>query len=389
MTRRPRTNALRSRSGFTLAELMVAVLLTSLVAVATFRAMSIHADNTQFTAEMSALWEQLSVASDMLSTDVQGAAWSGTPNSAVDPLICPKPAQVYRGMIIDDGETTFSDALSMSGGDFGLNSNVDPDQCLFQSPVQLELYNPDSIVGDIITFSSDPLLPDTEAEWVALFTDHSLRIMAPSGYAQIVEVTGTDWNQREVTVSPTPTQAGGPETCGYQGTGGTDHEVTVMTWLRYRVLKRGGDAEDTILVREELAPDLTTPTLISGTRLVVAEDIVDLQCWADGLVAGGNDYVPDAEAVSGAFGDFVGSMTMAELNETSTKTHRARVFNYLLVGRTAREFTFLPHDPRNTASDLLNRWDLNGSSDDAALAQPLAGRIDLSNFIIRNLTVEP
>ena len=379
----------RGRHGFTLSELLVAITLSMIVAVAVFRGLSVHSTTSRYTAEAAEVWERLSLAATMITTEAQASAWGGTPYSPIDTRICPKPpSMVYRGLVIDDGEAAFADAESLDAGNFGLNVNVDPDQCIFQSAVELVSYQPISISGDTLDFTGVPGLPSTETAFEVLFTGHSLVIESDADFAQIVDVTAVDFDARTVTVSPNPVQAVGEETCGYQGTG-DEEDVFILTNVRYRIIEDPNDEDGTLLIREELQPDLSLPTIIDGTRLVISEDIVDLQCWVDGLPTAVSSFRTDGRIVGSYYGDDDGTLTAAQAGPASTEVQRGRVFHFQITGRTRREFDILAFNARDVIAsdglDLMKRWDIDGNADNAALAQTLAGQTELSNFVMRNL----
>ena len=391
MKNRLRIGMSRWRHGFTMSELLVAITLSMIVAVATFRALSVHSTNTRYTSEAAQLWERLSLSAEMISIDAQASAWSGTPYSPDDTRICPKPPSVvYRGLVIDDGEASFADDLSLDAAYFGVNVNVDPDQCIFQSAVELETFQPAGISADEIDFTDSVGVPqgeEDEDEFVALFADHSL-VIESDEYAQIVDVTDIDFDTRVVTVAPAPVQQVDPSPCGYQGTGDTA-QVTVLTNVRYRIIRDPSDEDGSLLIREELEPNLGSPAVIDGTRLIVAENIVDLQCWVDGLPTGVASFRTDGRIADSYFGDDNGTLTANQVGPASTEVQRARVFHFQISGRTRREFEILGFADRDTIEDdgldLMKRWEIDPNAEGSALAQTLAGQIQLENFILRNL----
>ena len=382
----------RWRYGFTMSELLVAITLSMIVAVATFRALSVHSTNTRYAVEVAEVWERLHLSAELIRETALGAATSGTPYSAVHDDVCPKPpTNVYRGLVIDDGETTMADDLSLDAAYFGDNVNIDPDQCIFQSPVDPTPYQPNGISGDEIDFTGSGVPDANEAQFETFFTGHSLVIENDEGRRQIVDVTDVDYDDRIVTVDPPPTQQVDPNPCGYIGTGNGE-DITVITNVRYRIIQDPNDDDGSLLIRENLEPDLSTPAaveVIDGTRLIIAENIVDLQCWVDGLPTGIASFRTDGRITGSYFGDDNGTLTAAQVGPSSTDVQRGRIFHFQITGRTRREFEILTFTDRDTVLndglDLMKRWEIDPDVDGSALAQTLAGQVELENFIIEAL----
>ena len=383
-------NKMRSRPGFTLTEVLVTVVLSAIVATITLRGVNMQAMNASLSSETALSWDALSQAYSYMYSDAQAAAWGGTPYSVQDAVICPKPARVYRGLVVDDGEATMSvPGESMEGPFMGLNVNVDPDQCIFQSAVELISYDVAGIAGAVVDFTGDAEIGVmSEAAFDSLFDDHSLAITSPLGFTQLVDVISTDYSTLTVTTSPAPVQAADAAACGYQGAGDTE-TVTVITNFRYRIMQDDSDPEgqDTVLVREELEPDLGTPTVIDGTRLAIGRNVVDLQCWADGHPTALDSFRSDGRMAGTFYGDDVGTLTAAQIGPASTDIHRARVFHFQVSVRTNRELPTLAFNARPTVADgglgQLSRWDLDGDTEQATLVQTIMGQAELANFLLR------
>lgn len=365
------------RPGFTLAEVMIAMVLTSMVVLGSWRFFGSAANSMSVFSGMAIVDERLALAADLLSSDARRAGMFGTPQSDNDPMVCPKPADELRAVIVQDD-------ASLPVYSWGANAFVDPDVCIFQAPATTTIFNPVSIAGDTITLPADPIELPNEAFFDDLFTDRTLRISTPGGFSQFVVVSDPKWgddadNTRELEVTPNPTMLQDNGFCGVEGIGGPDHEITVLTNIRYQLIEDPDDAERILLVREELDPTLTT--IKAGTRLVVAENIVDLQCWGDEDQGGGllgPDFADDD-----ALGDFTG--TAADIGATSNTTEQLRVLHWQISARTDREFNSHRHIPRTSASDLLSTFDVDGDAETAALVITSGQRVELSNLVIRRL----
>ena len=366
------------RPGFTLAEVMVAMVLTSLVVLGSWRFFGSAANSMSVFSGMAIVDERLALAADLLSSDARRAGMYGTPYSLNDPMVCPKPDPELRAVIVQDGASI--PAYSWGDNDPLL---MNPDICIFQAPATDTIYNPVGIAGDTITIAHDPLLFPDEEFFDDLFTNRTLRISAPGGFSQFVVVTDPDWGDdtdpvRLLEVTPNPTMLVANGFCGVEGVGGPDHEITVLTNIRYQLIEDPEDAERILLIREQLEPDLTT--IRPGTRLVVAENIVDLQCWGDEDQGGGllgPDFADDD-----ALGDFDGT---GDVRPNSADTEQLRVLHWQISARTDREFNSHNHIPRSSDTDLLSTFDVDGEADTAALVITSSQRVELSNFVIRRL----
>lgn len=361
------------RPGFTITEVLVASTLAALVVAGTYAFFARSARTFSTFVGLGIVEERVSLASETMMNDVRVAGMYGTPHSGEDPLVCPKPAQVLRAVEIEDG-------ASLADHDWGLNgSHIDPDRCVLMVPVTPNLFRPATINGNVITLTNYNLPIGMPAEdFDQLFDQRLLRIASPSGFNQFVTVTATDDVNRSLVVSPAPARIDDLGLCGVVGIGGPDHEISVLTHVRYSLIEDPDDAERTLLIREDLRPDLAT--IVPGSRVVVAENVVDLQCWADddeGSAMTGASFQEDS-----SLGDDQGS---ADNSTMQNNTQRLRVFHYRMVGRTDREFPFYSLQPRATDDDLLTTFDVDGQTDTAALALTVGQRIELTNFTVRNL----
>ncbi|MCA9562537.1 MAG: hypothetical protein KC561_03565 [Myxococcales bacterium] len=388
-TNSTKTLGLKFRRGITLTELMVAALLSSLVLIGTYAVLRSGIESDNITLGMSMAWERLDLARDMLATDADAAAYSGTPNSTVDPWICPKPwnGTVYQGLMVRETDS----APTWAGTD---NPNIFPDECIFQGAALLDELAPDSITGDTIDFQSDLALPINEDDYVAMFENRFLRITSPNGFSQFAEVVAVDFEEHKVQLEFAPARATDIGVCGILGTGGQDHEVTIHTYFRYRIIEHPTEPNSTALVREEVYwPELEwgeEPEVIPGTQLIVAENIVDLQCWADGVSAGLTPlFTPDSNGgvVRSAYASTGSAVNLDP--EVLTDIERARIFHFQITARTSREYDSVPHRPRgeldNGAFDIMRTFDLDGDPSTAALTQTIHHQVALQNFIVRSL----
>lgn len=387
------TGALRGRRGFTLTELMVALVLTALVIAATWRGVIINGQVTESVVGLSNVTERLALASDLISADAQQAGMYGSPNSTVDPSICPKPSGVeYRGLVIQDSPGSPAAPASAFFG--ATNPNVAPDAVIFQTVAETRQFHPTSMIGNVIDLSTDPIVTTeltTEEAFEAMFIPEGvgrlLRITSPTEYSQYVRVREVDFDDLTVTLVDAPTYAVAVSSaCGVIDDGSDDHDIAVLTFTRYRVAEvdPANPRAGTMLIREEVSPaDMTTP--IARTRLVVAENVVDFQAWVDGVT-------PDPVTAQPVFrtNGFGGITTAGTAQAGPTAAvQRARIFHFQLAARTDREFSHVAHQPRANLStgqlDLLRTFDADGNPATTSMVQTVTNQVELSNFVVRNL----
>ncbi|MBN1947087.1 MAG: prepilin-type N-terminal cleavage/methylation domain-containing protein [Bradymonadales bacterium] len=356
-------------SGFTLTEVMVAAVLTSLVVIGTWRFFSNASNSMVMFSGSAILDERLTLASDLLASDVRSAGMFATPNSDQDPMVCPKPSTALRAVQIYDGVT-------VTGYDYGANVNIQPDQCVFLTALSPHLLRPSSMSGNVIALSQFNL-PSTQEDFDYLLDGRLLRITGPSGFYQFVTVTSTDFSSGSLAVVPAVAFLQDNGVCGASALGGPEHEIAVLTHVRYRIIVDPDDDSQTLLVREELRPDLAT--VVPGTRLIVAENLVDLQCWADRDQGTPTtpSFQPDPD-----LSDDQGS---ANLGDLLFNTQILRVFHFRLTGRTDQEYPTVALTPRTSSRDLIRGFDVDGDLGNAALALTVGQEVELSNFVVRNL----
>lgn len=184
----------RANSGYTLVELLVAILLTSIVVTALY-AVSSSATETfnqqQRTAEMQL---RLRFAMEQIRADVSRAGYMGTPNSVTDPRVCPRPATGYQGLEI--ARTT-------------PNPTVLPSENLYIEPVTLRLTG-NYVSGDEYTVAGvsgqNIALQNQSPQWTRIQSQGEfdrifgtaaaprlLRIMSTTGQMQFAVSTGGTW----------------------------------------------------------------------------------------------------------------------------------------------------------------------------------------------------
>jgi Tfp pilus assembly protein PilW len=302
----PRQGSLaRARRGFTLVELMVAMVASMFVAIAVF-SLAKHA--SAFAMRQSRVADttlQTVIGFERLKADIARAGFLSTPNIVRDPNICRNVRDAAYPAQLRSLASVFIDPVP--AGELSTESTVNgiaPNRILLAGSYD----SPDLFVARTITQDTRPVVylsrtslgmanigyteADGEAALGRVFrAGRALRIVDDAGGVQfgtIASVTGGA--DPSITLSPTPAlqfRSGSGQRCGVRGHG--NDFVNVVNFVRYDIRDlsdveqfsgmfpddRGPTYEATRreLVREELDVD---GTAIDGTLEMVAEYVVDL-----------------------------------------------------------------------------------------------------------------
>ncbi len=403
--------------GFTIVELMVSITITSIVVAALYsvsRATTETFNQQQRAAEMQL---RLRLAMERMRVDVARAGYMATPNSEVDPRVCPKPSPLLQPLSI-------TRATSATNPIPNLTDNA------FITPVALRMvgnyttvdeYLVDSIAGNRIRLQHHTpqwaARVTTAAEFNRIFTpvagvNRLIRISSPTGFMQFVRVVSGSWQrydsptQPELVVTPSPavigegSMVGAGSGCGIAGLG-TGSTVAPVDMIEYR-LRSGAtmravlpelypsDATEaalkTDLVRSEWTLD-ATPAEIAGTAQLVGEYAVDFDAT---VTADEGTGVSPVTMRGVAWGDDTNINRYAEnmMGAGSASGHFPQRIRSVLLRLSIRDRN---QDPafgwvaRAAATSPLTRFRVFTDRLGAARVRTLTSEVVLQNLAARNL----
>ncbi len=272
---------MRFEKGFTLIELMVsvgvgAIVVTGLSMLAAGSSRAFHEEHRISEAQL-----EVRFAVERLRADLQRAGYLGTPNSATDQNVDPKPPTPLVAVDLEDGV-----------GDQwlpGKNTTADPDRIVLLGAFRdSEVYLTESIVGTDVVIDDQTesarkwANPPRQEVFEQIFApDTFLRIENPAGFSQIIAIDSADFGARRIRLQAAVVQAVGEQAQGVMLLG-RGHRVNVLSFVDYQVMQSPvgsllardeTDGRKLDLVRRELHSDGVTA--IACSERVVAEYVVD------------------------------------------------------------------------------------------------------------------
>lgn len=326
---------------------------------------------------------QLRMATELIKQDVRLAGFLATPNSLMDTSICPRPSTNMRAVTITPADGFVFDTSN--------NLNIKPSTItLFGDFSGGTIYMSQSVVGNRIQLIDDGTLPATSEEWDDFFQPHRfVKVTTNEQFDMILPIQSSSFDEKSVTLSETPPTVSPPQMCGVSSYG-AGYYINVVYFVRYRVVKdlRDGAAkESTVLIREELGRDGLTP--VSTTRMIVANDIVDLQFY---------DFIFDEDQTgidpflrSYSFLESIaGSSTVGErLSDGALAIPESlRAMTVKITSRTPVEDPDFSHTPRKSAHSPIYSFELTGNHSGACRCSSAATRIQMRSLTGRNLKVQ-
>jgi type II secretory pathway pseudopilin PulG len=303
MSRVPTRTARRAGRGFTLVELMVAMVAGMLVSIAVFTLAKHASGFAMRQARVSDATLQSVIGFERLKADIARAGFLSTPNSARDPSSCSNRTEPGYPAGLTRLASVFIDNSPNASSESTVNG-ITPRRILLAGAYA----SPDLFVARLITQDNPPVvflqrntlgmanIGYTEVGGAAALarvfrTDRALRIVDDRGGVQFARITGVaEGANPSITVAATPSvqfRAGNVRHCGVQGHG--NDFVNAVDFIRYDLrdlntsanaslsgMFRGGPSYESTrreLVRVELD---VLGNEIPGTLELVAEYAVDL-----------------------------------------------------------------------------------------------------------------
>ncbi len=357
-TMRPPSAQTQTRRGFTLVELMVAVLVGSIVLVGVYTIYSVSVRGYRVQDQAVQAIGQLRTAMHQLKSDLRSAAFNAPAQSEVETWVRVVGAPPLAAVAIDvDPQTPVAHA--------GVNTAIAPQRLrLLGDYDSHRVWTTVRIEGTIVTLQWNPE-HGGQAEFERIFNSERFLRIEMYGEArqeQYIPIASTKWdvNAPQVTVASQVL-----DVKGY----GAGHEVTVASYIRYRLVRdtRRNDASVKYdLIRERLD---TQGQPIAGSWLVVAENIVDMQFYDLCF----NITAPELGTMRQTPVDLRCYPNLAAVPEAyslapddDNQSHLLRSVTVKIAARTPYEDPEVPFAPRPTIDQPLNAFEVDPETEGAA-----------------------
>jgi len=382
------------RRGFTLVELMVALAVGAIVMAGVY--IIFQRSSSAFRAQMQAqrMNDHLRGALAHLKADLKKAAFLATPNSAVDPNVCPLD-EPLQGLALELSQLGSGDEYDPVANLLN-NTNVQPLAITLLGPYQTtRVFRTAGVVGNQVTLlTADSLevranYPGSQAEFDALFkAGRLLKLVNQDQREMYVTITGADFGTGAITVDPGLQPATANNSCGYQADG-SRMEVVLLSFVRYRVgrdVRDGAPREKTDLIREELRLSGHDLLRVDGSPLHVAEYVVDLMLY-DFVFDQGTPGAPSLQHVATYDqGNVLNGDGSGRLERSAGATpEKLRFVTVKVSTRTPDEDPGTAFFPRRQLFAPLRLYDANRLMNGAASVESLASRVELTTFRQRGL----
>ena len=256
-------------AGFTLLELMVSVLVSSIVLFGVFTIYNATITGYRVQDQSLQALGQLRVATQQLRADLRSAGFNAPSQSIEEDWVITRDTTTLSALAIDIDPT--NPVIHPNS-----NKNIQPHRIrLFGDYIAHQSWRTLRIEGQNITLQTTPG-QDTEADFNRVFKSGNVLRLELHGQAraeQYVAIREAQWNNGN---GPMVTVSNNIQ--GILGFG-EGHEVSVATFVRYRLQRDERRSDDSVkydLIRERLDENGKP---IAGSWLIVAEYVVDLQVY--------------------------------------------------------------------------------------------------------------
>ena len=400
------------RRGFTLVELMVALIIAAIVMGGVYMLYENSTAAFRVQNQLSDLFQNVRFGAEHLRRDLERTGFLATANSDRDTAVCLNGADLpLYGVIIRREAEDFPTQDSVWEPAF--NRNVLPTSItLFGdfwsrgafrvsrvSRAQSRIFlDPNFYYDDNGDGSDDAADVPPSVVLEAWFrVGRLVRLVNREGLEMYLEVAaftpGAGAVEPFITVvEAIPLANDGNGGCGIEGEG-TGAQVNPVGYVRYRISQdtRVDAPEDKFdMVREELDPDDRT-TIVPQSQLAIAEYAVDLQFY-DFVFDEGLQDSPSLNVISGATGSFPNVEFVVALGgggrlggRPDTDLERLRALTFKLSVRTPEEDPYVTFLPRTNRWARLTSFDVNPTLMGAARVRSVASRLVLENYLMRNI----
>ena len=398
----------RLRRGFTLVELLVAMVLAAVVMYGVYTLYERSSSAFRVQNQLTGMQQQLRFGVEHLKREIDRAGFLATSNSVADGDVCFNAAtQAIHGVILHRDAEEGWDAVHLRAS----NAFVSPTSITMfgdfwsQGPLRVHSVSGSQIVLDgSFGYAVDPTQPNQFPDILQIEDwfrpGRMVRLVNQSGLEMYYFVSnvvpnaggppGASWPVLVLT-QPVPVSYAG-DGCGVQGVGG-GVLVNPVGYVRYRIApdeRAGAPADKYDLVREEMNPNDPVNQIVPRSQITIAEYAVDLQFY-DFIFDDGTREQPSLSTVGNAasfpiVADVVATGGGGRLsNDDTADTHRLRALTFKLSVRTPDEDPNVVFRPRRTTTDRLTTFEVNPEPMGAARVRSLTGRVVLNNFVTRNL----
>ena len=348
------------RRGFTLIELMIAVLIGAFVIMALYAMYSISVRSYRVQDQALEAMSQLRAGTAQLRADLRSAAFNGPAQSEKEPWVFVLGGTSIYAVVIDvDPDVPVSE--------IGSNDNISPQRIALTGDFEShQLFQATMIAGQEVTLQWGPE-NGTKADFERIFVpSNQLRIESygAARQEQYIPIVSANYNGG---VNPKVTVQDAVQNVSGFGSGS---EISVISTVRYRLerdTKRNAESVKYDLIREKLDP-FGQP--VQGSWLVVAEYVVDLQvfdlCFNESEPAVGTmEQLPIALTCYANLEKLESSFHSLE-NSNSNTAHKLRSLSVKLATRTIFEDEDIPFAPRESMNEPLRTYELDASLAGAA-----------------------
>lgn len=375
--------------GFTIVELMVALSISAILLGAVY-SMFISSTSVFHTQEqLGTAQYKARTALEQILSDVRRAGFGATPNATADPMSCTNGGFTLHGIVVEE----FSGEGIIPCYD-STNPNIDPDQITLTGNFSTARPYPglaSAITGQVRLQVSEAAganaylagnIVFTAADFDRVFTLLPQRLVAVRdvyGRTYVTHVGGGAYP--ELTLD---NLGGSGPACGVQGASSLV-QVSPVDIVRYRIVRRelGDDqgGSETLLVREALD---TSGNPVENGRMVVSDDVVDLQVWFVFRDPTGNTLPPDPDET-----DTRSNLDISVNGEANARPELIRSAIVRVSVRTELEHRGVAHRPRLDGPEHLVSFDVDCRSGNgepgAAAVVSFTGQVEVPNFSLQNV----
>lgn len=364
------------RRGFTLIELMVTIAVSAIVIIGIYTLYSVSVTGYRIQDQTLDAQGQLRQAMLQLKADLRAAGYNAPAQSDVEPWVRAVGTTTLAAFTVQPQNPA-------PVANSGVNENIAPQMVDllgdFESHRQ---YRTVLIAGDTVTIQWSPEYGD-EQEFQRLFRPGNLVRIELYGVAreeQVIEIVANDPGDM---IQPSITLEGDVQNVQGFGSG---HELTVMSWYRYRLqLDTRRNSDNSVkfdLVREQLNGDGLP---IDNTMLVVAENIVDLQVYDLCF----NRTLPDPGTWTQVPVDLACFPTVEAANASvdfavgpgaNNSSHNLRAVTVKISARTPFEDPDVPFAPKPELNHPMRAYDLDPDLQGAARVFEMAATIMMTGI---------